>query len=85
MKIKTEHSEMQIQLCEHCRCEAVIWDNAAYSSADWMDDQDFKSMFKISDATLARMRKRKLIPYLKLMGKYLYPKILLYKCLSPKQ
>ncbi len=84
MKMKPEHSEMQIQLCQHCKCEAVIWDNAAYTAADWMDDHDFKATFKISEATLARMRKRQLIPYLKLMGKYLYPKILLYKCLSPK-
>ncbi|WP_396141718.1 helix-turn-helix domain-containing protein [Flavobacterium sp.] len=45
-------------------------------------------LLKISESTLYRYRKQKIIPYTKLGGKYLYPKIsiknLIHKAMNQK-
>ncbi|MGV7105781.1 helix-turn-helix domain-containing protein [Flavobacterium sp. U410] len=41
---------------------------------DWLDNADIKMRFHISDSTLYRMRKEGKIPFVKIRGKYHYPK-----------
>ena len=41
---------------------------------EWLDNADIKMRFHISDSTLYRMRKEGKIPFIKIRGKYHYPK-----------
>lgn len=40
----------------------------------YYDNSDLKRMLNLSDSTLYRMRKNKVIPYKKISGKIFYPK-----------
>lgn len=50
-----------------------------FDASDWLDDQDVISMFRISLSTLERLQKRKVIPFVRLAGKKLYSKWILYQ------
>lgn len=56
----------------------------AVQSEQWLDSYDVKNKFNISDSTLARYRKKQLIPYTKFGKKYLYPLSFFTKSLSKK-
>jgi len=52
--------------------ENKLDDTSAY---EFYESHNVMYLLKISESTLYRYRKQKLIPYTKLGGKYLYPKI----------
>lgn len=53
-------------------------------SEEWLDGIDVQKIFKISRSTLYRLRKAEKIPYMKLKGKCVYPRNLLYRTLLIK-
>lgn len=51
------------------------------AAEEWLDSADVKIIFKISDSTLYRLRKSREIPFIKLRGKFYYPKSFFYTSL----
>jgi hypothetical protein len=45
-----------------------------YNKEEWLDSADVKQQFHISDSTLYRLRKEKMIPTTRVGKKYMYPK-----------
>lgn len=48
---------------------------------DLLDNADLKQLFKVSDKTLYRWRKKEQLLYVKIGGKFFYPKKILYNSL----
>ena len=51
---------------------------ATHYENDLLDDADMKRIFKVSDKTLYRWRKKEHLLYIKVGGKFYYPKKVLY-------
>jgi hypothetical protein len=74
-----------ILACSECKCNILEQLEFNYDASDWLEDQEVMAIFRISYSTLFRMRARKLLPSVKISGKTLYPKQLLYHCLLFKK
>lgn len=67
--------------CKNCACCLPNLDQFVFQTDDFWDDQDLMELFRISSSTIKRLKQQRKLPFIKLLGKTLYPKILLYQCL----
>ncbi|RYF25073.1 MAG: DNA-binding protein [Flavobacteriales bacterium] len=51
-------------------------------AAEWLDNTDVKNLLKISDSSLYRMRKSKLLPATQIAGKWYYSKLEIAKIIA---
>ncbi len=80
MKSKNKILELKINAME----QTIQMLQRKMDTETWLDSADVKMKFHISDSTLSRYRKRKLVPYTKLGNKYLYPESFFNKSLKQK-
>jgi hypothetical protein len=80
--LKTEVEVLKTQMDE---MKKVILDLTQQANNDiWYDGADLKSLFHLSESTLIRYRKENKIPFTKLGGRFLYPKVYFTKSLMEK-
>ncbi|RZK51248.1 MAG: DNA-binding protein [Pedobacter sp.] len=61
---------LQHQLVKLCRSL-----NQPLPPEEWLDNADVKNLLKISDSSLYRLRKNKLLPATQIAGKWYYAKL----------
>ena len=70
-----------VSTCRDCDCVVPLDAHFQFDTNDWMDDQELMQLFRISPATLFRMKKRRELPFIRLCGKTLFNKVLVYSCI----
>ena len=80
--MKTENNILQFKIEQ---LEQNIKDLAKGNIKEtWLDSQDVKKIFRISERTLVRLRKKDALPFFKVGSKYLYPESYFTKSLREK-
>jgi hypothetical protein len=80
--LKANHKVLETKIEELSK---IVQDLQEQSSSQiWYDNSDIKRLFNISESTLTRYRKEKKIPFTRLGGRILYPKVFFTNSLMEK-